>query len=82
MQAKPVMPAESGFSEDEFPEDEFPEEGALVVTKTQATKPTAGSAIIPNLVVPSEKKEFQPDVPKGIVDKQPERSSPEPQQSE
>jgi hypothetical protein len=30
MQAKPVMPAESGFSEDQFVEDEFPEEGALV----------------------------------------------------
>jgi TonB family protein len=32
--------------------------------------------------VPSEKKEVRPDVPKGIADKQPERPSPEPQQSD
>jgi TonB family protein len=51
-------------------------------TKTEAAKPTAGRLIIPNLVVPSEKKEFRPDAPKGIVDKQPERPSPEPQQSD
>jgi len=47
-----------------------------------ATKPTVRRLIIPNPVVASEKKEFQPDVPKGIVDKQPERPVPEPQQSD
>lgn len=51
-------------------------------TKTEAAKPTAGRLIIPNPVVPSEKKEFWPDVPKGIIDKQPERPSPEPQHSD
>jgi TonB family protein len=51
-------------------------------TNPVAAKPTAGRLIIPNLVVPSEKKEFRPDVPKGIVDKQPERPIPEPQQGD
>jgi TonB family protein len=51
-------------------------------TNPVATKPNAGRLIIPNLVVPSEKKEFRPDVPKGIIDKQPERPSLESQQSD
>jgi TonB family protein len=51
-------------------------------TNPVATKPTVERLIIPNPAVPSEKKEFQPDAPKGIVDKKPERPSPEPQQSD
>jgi TonB family protein len=69
------------------PEAAKPEAAKPEATKPNAMnpvaiKPTVGRLIIPNLVVPSEKKEFRPDVPKGIVDKQPERPSPEPQQSD
>ena len=81
--------AESPIKETRSPEKkEIKTEAARTeVAKTEATKPSAtkvnvGRLIIPNPVVPSEKKEFRPDVPKGIVDKQPERPSTEPQQSD
>ena len=50
--------------------------------KTEATKLNTGRLITLNLGVPNEKKEFRTDAPKGIVDKKPERPSPEPQQSD
>jgi TonB family protein len=64
------------------PESEKTEATKPNATNRVATKPTVGRLIIPNPVVPSEKKEVRPDVPKGIADKQPERPSPEPQQSD
>jgi len=51
-------------------------------TNSVATKPTVGRLIIPNPEVPSEKKEFQPDAPKDIVEKKPDRPNSEPQQSD